>query len=63
MQPMTSAINIVLDESGIPNVYFVEIELDDGRTIDIGERIPYDGLTKLRITAEDILSAQTIKEP
>ena len=63
MQPMTSAINIVLDESGTPNVYFVEIELDDGRTIDIGERIPYDGLIKLRITAEDILNAQTIKEP
>ena len=63
MQPMESAINIILDESNqadgkSPNVFFVEIELDDGRSISVGERIGYDGLTRLRITANDILNAQ-----
>ena len=56
---MKSAINIVLDENEPPDVLFVEIELDDGRSINIGERIECDGLIRLRITAEDIISANT----
>lgn len=57
---MKSAINIILDEGDNhkPQVLFVEIELDDGRSISIGKRIDYDGLTRLRITAEDIVNAQ-----
>lgn len=53
------AINIILDErnqiEGIsPDVFFVEIELDNGHSVNIGERIPDGELTRLRITAEDI---------
>lgn len=58
---MESAINIILDE-GIehkPQVLFVEIELDNGRGIGIGTRsmLP-NGLTRLRITALDIMQAE-----
>lgn len=54
------AINIILDENfhHKPQVLFVEIELDDGSNIRIGERSDYNGLTKLRITAADIMRAQ-----
>lgn len=48
------AINIILDEDGMREI-FIEIETDNGRSIDIGKRSPYgNGLTKIRITAEDI---------
>jgi len=61
MQPLNSAINIILDESETtPDVSFVEIELDDGRSIGIGKRIKYGNYTKIRITANDILNAQII---
>ena len=54
------AINIIIDESrmekGIPEVLFVEIETDDGRSIRIGERFKYAGLTKIRITEEDFFN-------
>ncbi len=49
------AINIILDENDPQSVIFIEIETDDGRSIDLGERIKYEnGLTRLRITADDI---------
>ena len=56
---MEEAINIVLDDNEPPNVFFVEIELDDGRSVNIGERMESDGLTRLRITAGDIINANT----
>ena len=56
---MEEGINIVLDENEPPNVLFVEIELDDGRSINIGERIDCDGLIRLPITAGDIISANS----
>lgn len=54
-----AAINIILDErkqkEGIsPDVLFVEIELDSGNSINIGERFELDELTKLRITVDEI---------
>ena len=55
--PEMKAINIILDERNTPDVFFVEIELDNGHSVNIGERIPYGGLTRLRITAEDIGNA------
>ena len=52
------AINIILDESGVsPDVLFVEIETDEGRSIRIGERIKYGKFAKIRITSEDIEKA------
>ena len=52
------AINIILDESGVsPDVLFVEIETDEGRSICIGERIKYGKFAKIRITSEDIEEA------
>ena len=56
-QGMTKAINIILDESQPQSPLFVEIETDEGTSIRIGERIEYDGLTRLRITQEDIHNA------
>ena len=51
---MADAINIIIDKSDPPHSQFVKIETDDGRSILIGERIEYQGLTKIRITADDI---------
>ena len=48
------AINIIIDESDPQSPLFVEIEQDDGSSINIGERIPYDGLVRLRIKISDI---------
>jgi len=53
---MTKAINIILDETEPQSPMFVEIENDSGSSIRIGERIPYDGLVRLRITLDDIYS-------
>ena len=56
---MAEAINIVLDESKHPNVYFIEIEKDNGESISIGERVykADDGFTYFRITPADIIKA------
>ena len=52
---MAQAINIILDYQDPQSPVLVEIEKDDGYSISIGERIPYDdGLTRLRITIDDI---------
>jgi len=48
------AINIIIDESDPQFPIFVEIERDDGSSINIGERISYDGLVRLRIKISDI---------
>ncbi len=59
------AINIIFDESRqkdgtAPEVLFVEIETDDGCSINIGERIKYRGYTKLRITNTDIEAIEEV---
>lgn len=52
------SINIILDESDPQSPLFVEIETDDGSSINIGIRETLDdGLTRLRITATDIIEA------
>ena len=51
---MANAINIILEERNSPYVDFVEIETDDGKSINIGERLPYGNFTKIRITVKDI---------
>ncbi len=58
------AINIILDEGSHhkPQVLFIEIELDNGEGVRIGEHSDYQGLTKLRITAADIMRAQPDKK-
>jgi len=49
------AINIIIDESDPQNPVFVEIEDDDGRSINIGTRSFTDkGLTRIRITNEEV---------
>lgn len=55
---MKNAINIIIDEKRPmqPGAEFVEIETDGGKSIRIGERIPYGNFTKIRITIEDIES-------
>lgn len=53
----TPAINIILDEGSPPDVFFIEIELDNGRSINIGKRSKYGNFTKLRITTGDIENA------
>jgi len=50
------AINIILAEEG-PDARFVEIETDDGKGMGIGTRLDYNGLTRLRITAAEIMAA------
>ena len=51
------AINIILDESDSQNPIFVEIETDDGSSINIGTRLTLDdGLTRLRITAPELIA-------
>ena len=53
------AINIILDETIPMFSKFVEIEDDLGRSISIGQRIyTNDGLTRIRITHEDIENAE-----
>jgi hypothetical protein len=49
------AINIVLDETESQSPIFVDIETDEGKSINIGERssLP-SGFTNIRITIEDI---------
>ena len=54
---MADAINIILFEEEHPNVTFVEIETDDGKSIAIGERISYGDYVKIRITSDDIKRA------
>lgn len=50
------AINIIIDASDSQNPIFVEIETDDGRSINIGTRIVLDdGLTRIRITVPEII--------
>ena len=51
-----AAINIILDEGDgrTPDVLFVEIELDNGHSINIGKRSKYGNFTKLRITTDEI---------
>ncbi len=52
------AINIILDDADPINPVFVEIETDEGRSIRVGTRIVRDdGLTRLRITAPEIIEA------
>ena len=48
------AINLILNESHPPNVYFLEIEDDNGRSVNIGERIQKGNFIRLRITTADI---------
>ena len=55
---MANSINIIIDEGRPPSVDFVEIETDDGRSINIGERISDGNYTKIRITIEDIKKAR-----
>lgn len=63
---MADAINIILFEKEHPNVTFVEIETDDGKSIAIGERVSfgkvytessYGDYVKIRITSDDIKRA------
>ena len=54
---MADAINIILFEKEHPDVVFVEIETDDGKSIAIGERISYGDCVKIRITSGDIKDA------
>ena len=50
------AINIVIDDSDMPHLIFVEIETDKGESINIGTWLDCDdGLKRLRITAADII--------
>jgi len=52
---MEKAIFVIIDESCPPNVTFVEIEREGGRSIKIGERIALpDFLTAIKITSTDI---------
>ncbi len=47
-------IRLILDEnSGLPNVYFVETENGQGQSINIGKRSIEDGLTVLKIRWSD----------
>lgn len=57
------AINIILDESDAPNSKFIDIENDDGYSIDIGIRKGVDGFTRLRITRDDLISHFNIDQP
>ena len=51
------AINIVIDDSDMPHHIFVEIETDNGESINIGTWLDCDdGLKKIRITAADIIN-------
>lgn len=54
---MAEAINIILYEGNPPRADFVEIETDDGKSINIGKHIQYDRYVKIRITKEDIEKA------
>jgi hypothetical protein len=56
------AINIVLKEDG-PDSMFVEIETDNGKSINIGTRYDCDSYTRLRITADEIISACSKLQP
>jgi len=53
---MANAINIILNEKRPmqPLAEFIEIETDNGKSINIGERIASGNYTKIRITIEDI---------
>ncbi len=62
---MAKAINIIIDDSTYnpPWTVFVEIELDNGRSVAVGQRIPYKEakpLTKIRITPQDILELEEL---
>lgn len=48
------AINIIIDETDSRNPIFVEIEDDEGQSIGIGKRSEINGLTRIRITSQDI---------
>ena len=60
---MVNHLDIILDErNNEASVQFVEIEVD-GYSIDIGERIARaDGLTALRITGDDLIKAEALKQ-
>ena len=54
---MRSAINIILvADEGKYDLRFIEAELDNGISVDIGERTECDGTIRWRIKAEDIVS-------
>ncbi len=48
------AINIIINESDAGRVILVDIENDQGKQIDIGERLTDCELTKIRISVDDI---------
>ena len=51
------AINIIIDDSDPQSPIFVEIEDDEGKSIQIGERsINSEGLTTIKISVFDIRS-------
>jgi hypothetical protein len=56
------AINIVLKEDGQDSM-FVEIETDNGESVNIGTRYDYDSFTRLRITASEIIAAWQASQP
>ena len=50
------AINIIIDNTDTQGPIFVEIENDEGQSINIGEElITEEGYRKLRITTADII--------
>ena len=51
---MDKAINVIVDERTYP-AKFIGVETDFGTDIDeIGERMEYYGITRIRITGRDI---------
>lgn len=54
---MRSAINIILvADEGKYDLRFIETNLDNGISVDVGERVECDGAIRWRIKAEDIVS-------
>jgi len=55
------AINIIIDNADSQNPIFVEIENDQGESINIGEELEtQEGLRKIRITTGDIITNSKI---
>ncbi len=46
------AINIILDCRDAQNPIFVEIETDEGKSVDVGNSIQVGHMRKIRITPE-----------
>jgi len=54
---MEKAIYVVIDEHRPPRIEFIEIEMEGGKSIKIGERVALpDLLTAIKITSTDIES-------